>query len=140
MPRRQGNLDSAGQTEALPETTPPSDCGFLGVENLRIAYDYLKDGGERNKDGDDLFCLSRLSPVLCNPLFSRRVYIPILPPYREAQMKGVDRRVNRTSGMHSHPPAGRAGAPTRGERRPAVGRTGADISTWLRESFVGSAR
>ena len=138
---RQGNLDSVGQTEALPETTPPSDCGFLGVENLRIAYKNFKDGiSDRVKDGDDLFCLSWLSPILCNPLFSRQVYIIIPAPYREAQMKGVDRRVDRTSGMHSHPPAGRAGTPTRGERRTAVGRTGADISTWLRESFVGSAR
>ena len=107
---------------------------------MRIAYYYLKDGTERNRDGDDLFCLSRLSPVLCNPFLVDGYTSPSCPPYREAQMKGVDRRVSRTSGMHSHPPAGRAGAPTRGERRPAVGRTGADISTWLRESFVGSAR
>ena len=141
MPRRQGNLDSAGQTEALPETTPPSDRGFLGVENLRIAYKNFKDGiSDRVKDGDDLFCLSWLPPILCNPLSSRQVYITIPPLYRKAQMEGVDRRVNRASGIHGHSPAGEAGTPTRGERRTAVGRIGADISTRLRESFIGSAR
>ena len=80
MPRRQGNLDSAGQTEALPETTPPSDCGFLGVENLRIAYDYFKDGIERNKRRGRPFLPIAAFPGSLQPLFSRRVYIPILPP------------------------------------------------------------
>ena len=80
MPRRQGNLDSAGQTEALPETTPPSDCGFLGVENLRIAYKNFKDGiSDRVKDGDDLFCLSWLSPILCTPFLVVRYISPSRP-------------------------------------------------------------
>ena len=100
MPRRQGNPDSAGQTEALPETTPPSDCGFLGVENLRIAYDYFKDGIERNKRRGRPFLPIVASLGSLQPPFSRRVYIPILPPYKEAFVKGVDRKVNRTSGMH----------------------------------------